>query len=71
MKRKRKENKQYIYFYLLPTCILFLQQDSCFSECLSQSILASVLLLLRLFPPYLHFFSFTIGIYYAHEVNKK
>ena len=39
-----------IYFYLFAACSLFQEQDFCFSKCLSQSILASVLLLLRLWP---------------------
>ena len=49
-KKKRKEKKKYTYFYLFATCSLFQDQDSCFSKCLSQSILASVLLLLKLWP---------------------
>ena len=50
MKKKNTINSIFIYFYLFATCNLFQEQDSCSSECLSQSMLASILLLLRLWP---------------------
>ena len=50
MKKKNTINSICIDFYLFASCNLFQEQDSCFFECLSQSILASVLLLLRLWP---------------------
>ena len=47
---KNKKNKKIYVFIFFAPCSLFQEQDSSFSGCLSQCRLASVFLLLRLWP---------------------